>query len=68
LKNTGFFKSFSGKTGFLNQALKWKMSIYAVKIHHNSTVKYATTTTAAWNIKILGFNDTNISNTIENCD
>jgi hypothetical protein len=43
------------------------MSMFeGIKISHNATVRYATTTKAAWNAKCLGFNDTNISNTREN--
>jgi hypothetical protein len=55
-KNTGFIKEtsklqvfhrFSGKTVFLKQACNSKCPYLPVKIDHNATIKYATTTKAA---------------------
>jgi hypothetical protein len=45
-----------------NKAIEWKISMFGGK---NSTVKYATTVEAAWNVKFVGFNDENISLTGE---
>jgi hypothetical protein len=51
---------FSGKTGFLKRSsFKEKCSCLGVKI---------STTKATWNVKFVGFNDTNISNARENVD
>jgi hypothetical protein len=42
-----------------------KYPCLGVKIIHNATVKYATTSKADSNVKFLGFNDTNSSKTTE---
>jgi hypothetical protein len=72
LRTKGFLKKsyssytgFSGRIDFLKKAFNGKSPCSGVKISHNTTFKYATTTKAAWNVKFIGFNQFNDKNIIK---